>query len=166
MMYHTFEVKMGGLAIINDNTDELKTFVGSCVAICLFDIQAKVASMAHVILPKKTNDRSCAAEDEIGKFADTAFTYMMNNILQMGADPKRIQAKMAGGATIFSHESETNLFNIGSRNVMAIKQILKENGITLVSEDTGENFGRWVRFSLSSGKMTIVSNLKKTTKII
>ncbi|MGI0047444.1 MAG: chemotaxis protein CheD [Nitrosotalea sp.] len=165
-MNRTVEVKMGGLAIIHDESAELKTFVGSCVAICLFDIQAKVASMAHVVLPKKISNRLYTTEDEIGKFADTAFTYMMSNMLQMGADPKRIQAKMAGGATIFSHESETNLFNIGSRNVVAIKQILKENGIILVSEDTGANFGRWVRFSLSSGKMTVISNLKKTKKII
>ena len=165
-MNSIIEVKMGGLEIIHEETDELKTFVGSCVAICLFDIDAKIAAMAHVILPKKINDKQFIAENESGKFADTAFVYMLNNMIQMGADPKRIQAKMAGGATVFSHESEANLFNIGSRNITAIKQILKDNGIPLISEDTGSNFGRWVIFTLSSGKMTIVSNLKKSRKVI
>lgn len=165
-MNSIIEVKMGGLAIIREETDELKTFVGSCVAICLFDIDAKIAAMAHVMLPKKTNDKQPVTENEVGKFADTAFSYMLNNMIQMGANPKRIQAKIAGGATIFSHESETSLFNIGSRNILSVKQILKETGIPLVSEDTGANFGRWVIFALSSGNMTIVSNLKKTKKII
>jgi len=165
-MNSIIEIKMGGLAIIREETDELKTFVGSCVAICLFDMDAKIAAMAHVMLPKKTDSKQHAAENEVGKFADTAFAYMINNMIQIGADPKRIQAKIAGGATIFSHESEISLFNIGSRNITAIKQILKETGIPLVSEDTGANFGRWVMFALSSGDMTIVSNLKKTKKVI
>lgn len=165
-MNSIIEVKMGELAIIREETDELKTFVGSCVAICLFDNDAKIAAMAHVMLPKKINDKQHVTENEVGKFADTAFACMLKNMIQMGANPKKIQAKMAGGATIFSHESETSLFNIGSRNIAAIKQILKETGIPLVSEDVGANFGRWVIFALSSSNMTIVSNLKKTTKII
>lgn len=160
------EVKMGGLEIITGEMSELKTFVGSCVAICLFDIKSRVAAMAHVMLPKKVNGTSHTVEVERGKYADDAFAHMMNDLIQLGADPKRIQAKMAGGAAIFSHESETGLFNVGPRNILAIKQILKENNIPLISEDTGANFGRWVKFSLNSGEMVITSNLKKTEKII
>lgn len=157
---------MGGLEIITGEVSELKTFVGSCVAICLFDVKAKVASMAHVMLPKKINEKQSASEGEQGKYADAAIAHMVNEMVKLGADLKRIQAKMAGGAAIFSHESETGLFNVGPRNISTIKQILKENNIPLVSEDTGANFGRWVKFSLNSGEMTITSNLKKTAKII
>ncbi|HJT10111.1 MAG TPA: chemotaxis protein CheD [Candidatus Nitrosotalea sp.] len=157
---------MGELAITDDETDELKTFVGSCVAFCLFDVQAKVAAMAHVMLPRKTNNKSILVDDEIGKFADVAFAHMIDKMISKGADLKRIRAKIAGGATIFSHESETSLFNVGTRNISAIKQILKENGILIISEDIGENFGRWVKFNLNSAKMTIISNYKKTEKSI
>jgi len=165
-MNRVAEVKMGGLEIITGDKSELKTFVGSCVAICLYDIYAKVASMAHIMLPKKLNEKKQTVEEERGKYADDALMHMMDGMIQLGADPKRIQAKMAGGAAIFSHESETGLFNVGPRNISAIKQILHENNIPLVSEDTGANFGRWVKFSLNSGEMTITSNLKKTEKII
>ena len=165
-MNSVIEIKMGGLAIIDDETDELKTFVGSCVAFCLFDAQAKVAAMAHVMLPRKTNSKSNSVNDEVGKFADVAFAYMVDKMISKGADLKRIRAKIAGGATIFSHESEISLFNIGTRNISEIKQILKENDIPIVSEDIGENFGRWVKFNLNSTKMTIISNFKKTEKSI
>ena len=165
-MNRIVEIKMGGLAIIDDETDELKTFVGSCVAFCLFDVQAKVAAMAHVMLPKQTNSKSTPGNDEIGKFADVAFAYMVDKMILKGADLKRIRAKIAGGATIFSHESEASLFNVGTRNIVAIKQILKENNISIISEDIGENFGRWVKFNLNSAKMTIISNFKKTEKLI
>jgi chemotaxis protein CheD len=165
-MNNVVEIKMGGLEIIDDETKELKTFVGSCVAICLFDLVSKVAGMAHILLPKKSDGTKFTGKNDIGKYADEALPYMVNDMIQKGADPKRIKAKMAGGATIFAHESETSLFNVGSRNIAFLKQILKENNIPLVSEDTGENFGRWVRFNLHSGKMTVTSNLKKFEKTI
>lgn len=165
-MNRIIEIKMGGLEIITSETEELKTFVGSCVAICLFDLVSKVAGMAHVMLPKKSDGAKFAGKNDIGKYADEAFSYMVNYMIQKGADPKRIKAKMAGGATIFAHESETSLFNVGPRNITFLKQILQENNIPLVSEDTGENFGRWVRFNLRSGEMLVTSNLKKFEKII
>jgi len=157
---------MGGLEIITDETEELKTFVGSCVAICLFDLVSKVAGMAHVMLPKKSDGTKFAGKNDIGKYADEALSYMINDMILKGADKKRIKAKMVGGATIFAHESETSLFNVGPRNIAFLKQILQENNIPLVSEETGENFGRWVRFNLQSGEMLVTSNLKKFEKII
>lgn len=163
-MNHIIEIKMGGLEVITDETKELKTFVGSCVAICVFDMTVKVAGMAHVMLPKKTGGTQLDKKNDIGKYADEALSYMINDMIQKGADPKRIKAKMAGGATIFAHESETSLFNVGPRNITSLRQILKENDIPLISEDTGENFGRWVIFRLSSGEMTVTSNLRKFEK--
>ncbi|WP_157926901.1 chemotaxis protein CheD [Candidatus Nitrosotalea okcheonensis] len=160
------EIKMGGLEIITDETKELKTFVGSCVAICLFDLVSKVAGMAHIMLPKKSDGIQFTGKNDIGKYADEALSYMVDNMIHKGADPKRIKAKMAGGATIFAHESETNLFNVGPKNIAFLKEILEENNIPLVSEDTGENFGRWVRFNLRSGEMLVASNLKKFEKTI
>ncbi|SMH70831.1 putative chemoreceptor glutamine deamidase CheD [Candidatus Nitrosotalea okcheonensis] len=165
-MNNVIEIKMGGLEIITDETKELKTFVGSCVAICLFDLVSKVAGMAHIMLPKKSDGIQFTGKNDIGKYADEALSYMVDNMIHKGADPKRIKAKMAGGATIFAHESETNLFNVGPKNIAFLKEILEENNIPLVSEDTGENFGRWVRFNLRSGEMLVASNLKKFEKTI
>ena len=165
-MNEIIEIKMGGLEIITDETKELKTFVGSCVAICLFDLVSKVAGMAHIMLPKKSSGVQSTGTNDIGKYADEALSYMVVNMVQKGADPKKIKAKMAGGATIFAHESETSLFNVGPRNIAFLKQILQENNIPLVSEDTGQNFGRWVRFNLHSGEMLVTSNLKKFEKAI
>lgn len=165
-MNHIVEVKMGCLEIITNDSTELKTFVGSCVAICLFDTVSKIAGMAHVMLPKKIGSKQFTEKKEMGKYADEAMAYMLNDMIRRGADPTRICAKMAGGATIFAHESENSVFNVGTRNIEHLKQILKNNHIPLLSEDTGENFGRWVRFNLRSGEMIIVSNLRKLEKTI
>lgn len=160
------EVRMGGLEVVAATGGELKTFVGSCVALCLFDPVSKVAAMAHIMLPKKTGGIKPDDNSDLGKYADEAFDIMLHRMTKMGAQQSRIRAKIAGGAAIFSHESEGAVFNIGSRNLAAIKEILVENNIAIVSEDVGGNFGRWVRFDIVAGGMTITSSLKKSEKTI
>lgn len=171
-MNDVVEVKMGGLESVEGEKGELNTFVGSCVAICLFDQEAKVAVMAHVMLPNRrlsSQRREMSDADrfaDAGKYADEAFPRMMGILLNKGALQKNIKAKIAGGAIIFSHESETGIFNIGPRNLESIRKILTENGIPLVSEDVGLNYGRWVQFNSGTGEMVVTSSLKKTRKII
>ncbi len=160
------EVKMGGMEISSGEVGEMKTFVGSCVALCLFDPVSKIAAMAHIMLPKKAGEKSVCEPSECGKYADKAFEIMLQKMTALGANKDRILAKIVGGAAIFSHESENGIFNIGARNIAAIKQILEEHHIVIASEDIGENFGRWVKFNLVSGEITVTSALKKTETTI
>ncbi len=164
-MNNVIEVVMGGLEIA-DNQSEFKTFVGSCVAICLYDPNAKIGAMAHVMLPKYNLTKPLVNSDEIGKYADHAVNTMIDKLISKGADMKKIKAKMAGGATIFSHESNNDLFNIGPRNVKALRSILTDKKIPLVSEDTGLGSGRWIKFNVNTGDMIVVSSIKKTEKKI
>lgn len=160
------DIVMGGLAISDDNIKELKTFVGSCVAICLYDPESKIAGMAHVMLPKNNSNKAITNPDEIGKFADSAIKTILDRLVSKGCDIRRIKAKMAGGATIFTHESKDTLFNVGPKNIKEIKSILLEKNIQLVAEDTGASFGRWVRFNTQTNEMTITSSMKKDGKKI
>ena len=47
-------VPMGGLGISKEK-NVLKTFVGSCIALCIYDIEKKIGGMAHIMLPKNTS---------------------------------------------------------------------------------------------------------------
>jgi|SRR5574337_153799 chemotaxis protein CheD len=165
-MNSVIEVMMGGLEVSDNQQSELKTFVGSCVAICLYDPEIKVAGMAHVMLPKNHSNKIPVDSNEIGKFADHAIEIILQKMISKGCNINKIKAKMAGGATIFVHESKDNLFNVGPKNIKAIKSLLAEKKIHLVSEDTGSNSGRWVKFNVQTGEMTIVSSVKKSEKRI
>lgn len=166
MMSSIIEVKMGGLEITNNDSVELKTFVGSCVAICLYDQESHIAGMAHVLLPTNNRNKPNTSPEDAGRYADDAIKLIVEGMIAKGANTKRIKAKMAGGATIFSHESQNDTFNIGSRNVSGIKDILKEMKIPLISEDVGLSFGRWVKFQVGTGDMTITSSIRKGEKRI
>jgi chemotaxis protein CheD len=149
---------MGGLNITTPEKKTLQTFVGSCVAICIYDAVAKVAGMAHVMLPK--NNTPDPAPKPEGKFADVALKILLEQLVASGADADRLRAKMAGGANVFRNEGKQNTFNIGMRNIDAIRDMLKEKKIPIISEDVGSNNGRWVTFDVSSSEMTIKERTK------
>lgn len=144
---------MGGIGFTSPEKPVLQTFVGSCVAICVYDAQAKVAGMAHVMLPK--NNTSDPNPKPDGKFADVAIQTMVDKLVANGAKANRLQAKMAGGANVFQNENKKSVFNIGLRNVDAIKNMLTEKKILLVSEDVGSSSGRFVVFNAKSSELTV-----------
>ncbi|MCI0563454.1 MAG: chemotaxis protein CheD, partial [Nitrososphaera sp.] len=44
-------VKMGSLSVSDSPQAVLTTFVGSCVALCVYDPVSKVGGLAHIMLP-------------------------------------------------------------------------------------------------------------------
>jgi chemotaxis protein CheD len=152
------EIAMGGLGITSPEKNILQTFVGSCVAICIYDPQAKIAGMAHVMLPK--NNSSDPNPKPEGKFADVALKTLLERLIANGAKLNRLKAKMAGGANVFQNEGKQTIFNIGLRNVDTIRSTLAEKNIPIVSEDVGANNGRWVIFDIKSSEMQVKERTK------
>jgi chemotaxis protein CheD len=114
--------------------------------------------MAHVMLPKNnTNNPNPKPE---GKFVDVAIKTLVDRLVKNGANPKNLRAKMAGGANVFQNESNQNIFKIGQRNVDAIRTILEEKKIPIVSEDVGSTSGRWISFDVNSSTMKIKDRAK------
>ncbi len=77
----------------------------------------------------------------------------------LGANKARLTAKIAGGAQMFSVNS--TVFNIGERNVAAVKQVLASYRIKIVAE-TGANFGRTQFFHGDTGVMEIRAATRPT----
>lgn len=124
--------------------------LGSCIGITLYDKRKKVGGMAHIMLPKNNNP-----EKQSLKFADTALELMLKDLEGMGISKRNLEAKLAGGAQMFSFSSSNQLNSIGYRNALAVKDILTSHGIKIISEDTGGNKGRTIEIDLDSGKLRI-----------
>jgi len=89
------------------------------------------------------------------KFVDTAIELLVKEMLSLGASKKRIVAKLAGGAQMFTFTQGAELMRIGQRNVAAAKSKLESLDIPVVSEDTGGNYGRTVELDSESGMLLI-----------
>ncbi|TQD26349.1 chemotaxis protein CheD [Methanolobus vulcani] len=130
--------------------------LGSCVGISLYDKSTGVGGMVHIMLPSIENAR---AKDNIAKFADTGIPALLDEMTEKGAYKHRTTAKIAGGASMFSFNSNAQL-NIGERNIAATKEALKQLKIPIVAEDTGQNYGRTIVLDTENGELTVKSALK------
>ena len=62
--------------------------------------------------------------------------------------------KLVGGANV---ADPNNTFNIGKRNVLAIKKILWQCRMGAVAEDVGKNYGRSVAVAVDTGRVVVTS---------
>jgi len=128
----------------------LKTIgLGSCIGVALYDPVNKIGGLAHVMLPGSKNGTVKSA-----KYVDHAIELMIDAMRGLGSRKENLVAKMAGGAQIFRH-MKMDLLKIGDKNVDSVKEILRNNGIRLISEDVGGTLGRSVYFYTLDGKLLV-----------
>ena len=126
--------------------------LGSCVGIALYDARAKVAGLAHIMLPDSTR---IANNSNVAKFADTAMEKLVQDMANMGANRRGLIAKIAGGAQMFALNSKNEDMRIGDRNVEATLKLLKSYGIPLAAFEVGANYGRTVELYAEDGRFLI-----------
>src|SRR5579859_2489009 len=73
--------------------------LGSCVGISLYDPKAKVGGLAHPMLPSSLYYSNPTARS---KYVDTALDDLLAEVRRLGAGKDRLEAKMAGGAAMFT----------------------------------------------------------------
>ncbi len=126
--------------------------LGSCIGICLFDPTSKVAGMAHIMLP---SSQAIKQNSNQAKFADTAIAKLISEMKSKGANERRLQAKIAGGAQMFAFSSGGDSMRIGERNAEAVRTILKSLSIPIKVDETGGSVGRTIEFYSEGGKLLI-----------
>lgn len=157
-------IKVGMADLKSCKSPEVLTTLGlgSCVGIILYDPVTKVSGLAHVMLPDSTQIRN---NSNAAKFADTAIDKLIGEMVTLGAGKKRLVAKIAGGAQMFSFNSANEMMRIGDRNAKATRLKLKDLGIRLLAEDTGENYGRTIEFYSETGDLLIKTIGKESITI-
>jgi chemotaxis protein CheD len=154
-------VGLGDMRVSADPEEEIICYgLGSCVGVALFDRTTGVAALAHVVLP----DSSDRPVTKAGRFADTAVPEMMQQMKDLGADLKRITARLVGGAQLAGVASGRPAFSIGPENVEAAKAALTRAGIRIQGSDTGGGEGRTVHFQPGTGEIQVHS--KNNSKIL
>jgi len=137
---------------ISRGTGTLITYaLGSCIGICLYDPVIKLGGMVHIMLPEALSSNN----QNIFKYADTGIKETLRKMEVFGAQRRRMVGKIAGGAKMFEVQITGPLGNIGERNAISTKNILKAEGITLLKEDTGANYARTLSFDVSTGMAKI-----------
>lgn len=134
--------------------DKITTIgLGSCIGVVLYDSKTKIAGMVHIMLPDSTKIKN--NQNKL-KFADTGIEELLGLLENNGVKKTALKAKIAGGARMFDFSSTSDLGSIGDKNIVAVRSKLKAEGIKIIAEDVGLNYGRTIIFDPDSCDLTVV----------
>ena len=136
--------------------------LGSCVAICVTDPVAKVGGLAHALLPEPALARD---QSNPSKFASTAVPLLLEEMKALGGRPGRMEARLVGGASMFTSLMVPGSLNMGERNIRAARAALEKVGIPILGEAVGGDYGRSVRFTPAEGR-TLVTSVGKPDVVL
>lgn len=122
----------------------IMTTLGSCIAACLYDRNAKVGGMNHFMLPEGAGDS--------GRYGSYAMELLINEMMKRGAQRMTMEAKIFGGGQVVSGMTS---MNVGERNTTFVMDYLKTERIPIVSKDVLDIYPRKVCFLPGSGKAMV-----------
>lgn len=130
--------------------------LGSCVVLALYDPEAKVAGLAHAMLPT-AHGAAASNGEKPGKFCDQAVPALLAQMEAAGAQRARVYARLVGGSTMFSFPSANKQgpAALGERNLVAAREALQAAGISIKAEDSGGSQGRSLELTPEDGSLTV-----------
>jgi chemotaxis protein CheD len=133
-----------GEYFVHDEDMLIMTTLGSCIAACLYDRNAKVGGMNHFMLPEGAGDS--------GRYGSYAMELLINEMMKRGAQRMTMEAKVFGGGQVVSGMTT---MNVGERNTNFVMDYLKTERIPVVSKDVLDVYPRKVCFLPGSGKAMV-----------
>jgi chemotaxis protein CheD len=146
MSRNNASIRMGEMSVASDG-EPLRTLLGSCIGLALYDRRQRVGGLAHIVLP-----RTRGSTDRPGKFVDTAIPTLIEQMEKLAGGELKLTAKIAGGASMFP---TTVAANIGLQNIESCEEILGDLRIPIVARHCGGKQGRRMSLDTADGKVVI-----------
>jgi len=143
--YDAVKVLPGEYFVANEEI-VIMTVLGSCIAACIWDNQARLGGMNHFMLP----DGDSA--DGSGRYGSYAMELLINEMLKLGARRETMQAKVFGGGAVMAGFTT---MNVGERNTRFVLDYLATERIPVVSQDVLDIHPRKVCFFPVTGKALV-----------
>lgn len=154
-------VGIGDYAISQNPETVIKTFgLGSCIALIALEPKIRAAGMMHIAMPNSEINTEKYLEKP-AYFVDTAVPLMLKKMSEIGGNSQGegLIVKLIGGAQVADPNQR---FNIGKRNILALRKLFWKLKIPISAEDTGGKISRTVCLDVRNGKITITSSNQKS----
>lgn len=148
---NAISVGIAEYALTTDRVALKTSGLGSCIGVAVHDEVAEISGLLHFMLPRAAEANSRQHPD--AKFADTGIASMLSELSDLGGDPARSWAKVAGGAAMIDFRRTDR--SIGERNVVAVRRELEVHGVSIAGADFGGNHGRTIEFDPTTGTLTV-----------
>lgn len=129
----------------------ISTLLGSCVSTCLWDPATQIGGMNHFMLPGDSGSSSTPWALS-ARFGVYAMEVLINEMIHLGADRRRLVAKVFGGAQVLQGFDK---LDVGAMNARFVQAFLKEEGIPVAASDLLGVSPRKVHFFPATGKAQV-----------
>jgi chemotaxis protein CheD len=127
------------------------TVVGSCVSSCLWDPVLRIGGMNHFMLPGDTSPTRSPWGIST-RFGVYAMEVLINEMIHLGADRRRLVAKVFGGAQVLQG---FDTLDVGAMNSRFILDFLHEEEIQVQAQDLLGVHPRKLHFFPATGKVRL-----------
>lgn len=134
-------ITQGEDAVGTDPEMIITTILGSCISVCLWDAEAGVGGMNHLLLPGMRVE-----SDPMNTTGAIAMERLINQMVRLGAQRPRLRAKMFGGSSMLQGRTD-----IGVRNAEFGETYLKNESIPCDVVNVGGTSARKLRYFPATG---------------
>ena len=140
-----------GQLAVSDKPCAIRTILGSCISVCLWDSGRGIGGMCHFVLPVQIGQQSAKAS---GRFGNMAIPMLIEKLAELGSKRQDLAAKMFGGAGILGDGGTASRLpehRVGSKNTESAVRILDQLQLPILARDVGGVRGRKVIFHPHDG---------------
>lgn len=134
-------IMQGEQAVSRNPEVVLSTLLGSCVAVCLWDAEARLGGLNHILLAAHRGGNMQKSRD-----GRDAMEQLIGSMIDKNAVRANLVAKVFGGARMVD-----GLSQIGPANAEFVVQFLHSEGIPIVARSTGGTVARHLMFWPTTG---------------
>lgn len=146
---HVFDIHIGQIKL-GKNSDILKATLGSCVGIAFLWREKKLCALAHCLLPEAQKVSFAISAKTVTEAIPSLIALMKIR----PADRSQIEAIVVGGGNMTGDKKHSNLL-IGQANVNTALNLLAQNQIKIIHQNTGGEEGRKIILNCADFSYTI-----------
>ena len=138
---------LAGQLYLGRQAAQVRTLLGSCVAVTVWHPRERLGGMCHFLLPQRNRKPE---EPRDGRYGDEALELMVEAMQRNGLPSSGFEAHLYGGADTLPDRVGMK-FNVGERNIEQGWALIEHYGFALLGVDVGDHVPRHVCLDLADG---------------
>lgn len=128
---------------------EVRTVLGSCVAVTLHSPEKRIGGMFHALLPSWKDFEDAPPPPPCFRYVDTAVEHLVDALRNQGVEPRRLTAKVYGGTNALFDAK----ISVAGRNIKVALDSLSRLGIRVAASSVGGSKSRKLFFNTDTGEV-------------
>ncbi|MBN1931836.1 MAG: HDOD domain-containing protein [Desulfobacterales bacterium] len=132
-----YHIAAGSYSVGKTRAVLMQAFLGTCVGVTIYDSDAGVGGLIHLLLPEPIFYESVS---DPKKYASTGMPLFIQALMEAGASLKKLKACVAGGALLGPLNQQDLDLDIGGRTTEVVMNFLENSRIRCQKSETGGFF--------------------------